>query len=282
MLFLGLRYLCVISVIVPTFNTYSFCFDKWLLNINWNGEMVQNYRTCNKRNVFFWHLLWLMLPERVHGGVWFKMSDVEPVAPQLLDEVTREKASSSAQKAVANPHLWNQGQWRMPRCVLKWSWRREGFVTDGFLLSGACPALSLENDGLDPEQVRVESCCQDRKWGPGWCARGSCCRPAGRLALQHWLPEVWWGRCVWFRNKPWAGKPSLEPEKVVTTWGLLACLGRSVSHGASWYLCHVWWDGDVWVWQPQKRASCLHLPGVPASVQHWALLVGGLGCPLWH
>jgi len=55
--------------------------------------------------MFFWHLLWLMLPDRMHGRVWFRMSDVKPVAPSLLGKVTREKASSLAQKAVANPHL---------------------------------------------------------------------------------------------------------------------------------------------------------------------------------
>uniref|UniRef100_A0A8C2P230 Tetraspanin 5 n=1 Tax=Capra hircus TaxID=9925 RepID=A0A8C2P230_CAPHI len=35
------------------------------------------------------------------------------------------------------------------------------------------------------------------------------------------------------------GKPSLESEKVVTTWGLSACFGRSVSYCALWYLCHL-------------------------------------------
>lgn len=180
-----------------------------------------------------------MLPDRIHGGVWFRMSDVKLAAPLLLGKVTREKASYLAQKAVANPHLCNQGQWQMPRCVLKWSWRRQGFVTDGFLLSGACPALSFENDGLDPEHVHVVLTARTGSEGLGWCVRGSCCHSAGRLALQHWLPEVWWGLCVWLSNKPWGRKPSLESEKVVTTWGLSACFGRSVSYCAPWYLCHL-------------------------------------------
>ena len=42
-----------------------------------------------------------------------------PIQKTLLGKVTREKASSLAPKAVANPHLCNQGQWQMPRCVLK-------------------------------------------------------------------------------------------------------------------------------------------------------------------
>lgn len=61
-----------------------------------------------------------MLPDRVHEGVCFRMSDVKLVVPLFLDKVSVggvlskvacERSTPSVQKALANSHLRNQGRW---------------------------------------------------------------------------------------------------------------------------------------------------------------------------
>lgn len=157
--------------------------------------------------------------DRIHGGVCFRMSDLKLLAPVFLDEVlmggilsrvTPESTTDLVPKALANSHLCNQGWWQMPRCVTKWSGRREGFVTDGFLDIWGLSSSELGERWARPwtgADVVLTARAGSEVRGP--CLWASCCCSAGGLARQHRRPEVWWGNCGTVTARRWETQPGI-------------------------------------------------------------------------
>lgn len=142
-----------------------------------------------------------MLPDRMHGSVCFRVFDLKPVAPLFLDRVSMGRgAESSPRSPMRVPQLRFTRLLSVPTCVttdsgrccgLLWSWRREGFVTDGFLDFWGLSSSKLWKRWARPRTgTDVGLIAGTESEVLGWCLWGSCGCSAWGLHRQPGLPEV--------------------------------------------------------------------------------------------
>lgn len=145
-------------------------------------------------------------------------------------------------------------------------------------ISGACPALSFENES---QTLHWHGCRLDGQNGK----RGPRVTSLGQLVLLSWwagtstLASRGLVRCYWQGRGA-----SLASKTLVTASELLACCRRGVSCRAMWDLYCLWygWKGKWWTWEPETYVLCSGQSHVGLTWNSKRCFVGGLGCPLWH